>query len=597
MLMSLTRRQLGPSPRRRAFRPTIEQLEDRLALSTQPVPSTTGYPYSAAVEMVVDFQGHPITCSGAMIDPTHVLTAAHCLYDPNEGGLADSVTVYAGRNGETVEPFGAANGTHVSVHALYVSGRYAGQSEYDLGIVTIDRPLGNTVGYFGVSPLYPDSFFNNGGTLSILEYPGDTHSGLNQYYATGPALDADVNQVYWLLKDMPIEHGSSGAPVYVTNSDGSRFITAVVSELSPTQGVATRITNSKFNWILSQVDGAASGTPSTPIGPSTVGVFDPSAAAWYLRNSNSTGGPDIRTFVYGAPGWTPVTGDWDGDGTTTIGVVDPKGTWYLRNTNGPGAPDIQPFAYGAGSWTPVVGDWDGDGTTSIGMFDPTTATWYLRNTNGPGAPDFTPFQYGEPGWIPVVGDWDGDGTTTIGVVDPKTMTWYLRNSNSAGAPDYTPFRYGAPGWVPVVGDWDGNGTTTVGVMDPTMETWYLRNSNSAGAPDVQPFPYGAPRWFPLAGAWNGFALPQPATNSPASLALTDAALFAIATASVASPPPGLALASPGAPTGSGSPPQTGELTSRTDNGTPLSAPVQVGPLATLDGWSPALGASGLNESL
>src|SRR5205823_2754784 len=129
--------------------------------------------------------------------------------------------------------------------------------------------------------------------------------------------------------------------------------------------------------------------------------------------------------------------------------------------------------------------------------------------------------------------------TTVGVVDPSTMTWYLRNSNSPGAPDFTAFRYGAPGWLPVVGDWDGNGTTTIGVVDPTTETWYLRNSNSAGAPAVQPFRYGAPRWFPVAGPWNGFSLTQPTAH--ASLALTDAALLAIAGASA---PPAPAISSP-----------------------------------------------------
>jgi hypothetical protein len=33
-----------------------------------------------------------------------------------------------------------------------------------------------------------------------------------------------------------------------------------------------------------------------------------------------------------------------------------------------------------------VGDWEGSGTTTLGVFDPTTATFYLRNENSPGAP-------------------------------------------------------------------------------------------------------------------------------------------------------------------------------------------------------------------
>src|SRR5205823_3981882 len=90
----------------------------------------------------------------------------------------------------------------------------------------------------------------------------------------------------------------------------------------------------------------------------TVGVFDPSTATWYVKNTNASGPPSLQPFAYGAPGWIPVAGDWDGNGTITIGVVDPStATWYLRNTNTAGAPDIAPFRYGAPGWIPVVGDW------------------------------------------------------------------------------------------------------------------------------------------------------------------------------------------------------------------------------------------------
>jgi hypothetical protein len=52
-----------------------------------------------------------------------------------------------------------------------------------------------------------------------------------------------------------------------------------------------------------------------------------------------------------------VVGDWDGNGTSTVGAVDAAGTWYLRNSNSPGGPDIQPFAYGAPGWKPLAGAW------------------------------------------------------------------------------------------------------------------------------------------------------------------------------------------------------------------------------------------------
>ncbi len=292
-------------------------------------------------------------------------------------------------------------------------------------------------------------------------------------------------------------------------------------------------------------------------GTTTVGVVDPATMTWYLKNSNSAGGPDIAPFQFGALGWIPIAGDWNGDGKDSIGAFDPAtATFYLKNTDTSGAPDIGPFPFGAPGWVPVVGDWDGNGTTTIGVFDPGFATFYFKNSNLPGAPDIGPFVYGARNWKPVAGDWDGNGTETIGVVDPATSTRYLRNSNTPGGADavfvydpnpapvtagmlpvsgdwngdgktktglfdtltgtwvlknandsdptnVTTFRYGAPGWLPVTGDWDGNRTTTVGVFDPATATFYLKNRNTGGAPDITPFVFGAPGWKPLAGDWDG----------------------------------------------------------------------------------------------
>ena len=50
----------------------------------------------------------------------------------------------------------------------------------------------------------------------------------------------------------------------------------------------------------------------------------------------------------------------------------------------------------------VYGDWNGDGTSTIGAVDPTSMAWYLRNENRSGTPGAGVFQYGAPGWIPVV---------------------------------------------------------------------------------------------------------------------------------------------------------------------------------------------------
>src|SRR5262249_46588330 len=66
--------------------------------------------------------------------------------------------------------------------------------------------------------------------------------------------------------------------------------------------------------------GAFEFTPPPAPGRDTPGVFDPSTGVWYLRNENAKGGPDAGQFAFGAPGWIPIVGDWDGNGTFTVGV-------------------------------------------------------------------------------------------------------------------------------------------------------------------------------------------------------------------------------------------------------------------------------------
>jgi ribosomal protein S6E (S10) len=134
---------------------------------------------------------------------------------------------------------------------------------------------------------------------------------------------------------------------------------------------------------------------------------------WHLRNSNSTGGTHVH-FTYGNPttGF-PVVGDWNGDGKDTIGVVKNDGfnhlEWNLRNTNSTGGTNLR-FTFGFITDYPVVGDWNGDGKDTIGIVRDDTLghlEWFLRNTNSNGGAN-THFTYGGAGnGFPVTGDWNG----------------------------------------------------------------------------------------------------------------------------------------------------------------------------------------------
>ena len=55
----------------------------------------------------------------------------------------------------------------------------------------------------------------------------------------------------------------------------------------------------------------------------------------------------------------PVAGDWNDDGTDTIGLyTTANGVTFLRNSNTGGPADIS-YSYGSGGATACVGDFDG----------------------------------------------------------------------------------------------------------------------------------------------------------------------------------------------------------------------------------------------
>jgi len=248
----------------------------------------------------------------------------------------------------------------------------------------------------------------------------------------------------------------------------------------------------------------------------TIGLYDPTSATYFLRNSNTTGVADIPAFNFGAnvpTRWIPFAGDWNGDGIKTIGVYEPTGaSFFLRNTNSSGTADVA-VNFGVPGWIPIAGDWDGDGIDTIGAFDPASALFYLRNSNTSGVADIE-FRYG-PGtlsWRPVVGDWNGDGIDTVGLYNPsrgipRVGRFLLRNSNTTGQADVA-FNFNSPNLKPLSGDWNRDGVDTIGTIDPTTAIVSLRNSNSGGGPDIQ-FTYGvtAPplteAWVPVVGDWNG----------------------------------------------------------------------------------------------
>jgi hypothetical protein len=272
------------------------------------------------------------------------------------------------------------------------------------------------------------------------------------------------------------------------------------------------------NWVLSASDSKVGATALCVYYPSpngrTFGVFRPSRGEWYTsHNNHTTVISDNFSAGWGRPGDLPVAGDWDGDGRSGVGVFRPgTGEWFFSNSENPVgalAWSIGPTqSWGAPGDFPIAGDWDGDGTITIGRFRPSTGEWFFSNSiTNPQTDIQSPPWVGQPGDMPVAGDWDGDGRYGVGVFRPRNGQWYFSNSLSPATtaigpkPGAPPPPWGQDGDLPIAGDWFGDRKPTIGVFRPSSGEWFFSNELAVPQTDIYlPGPWGVPGDYPIAAA-------------------------------------------------------------------------------------------------
>jgi hypothetical protein len=89
---------------------------------------------------------------------------------------------------------------------------------------------------------------------------------------------------------------------------------------------------------------------------------------WYLDwNGNGAWDNGVdKAYSFGAPGWIPKVGDWNGDGRTKIGVTNGQQWYFDSNANGSWDTNIDyAYSFGAPGWTPVLGKWNSHIITGI----------------------------------------------------------------------------------------------------------------------------------------------------------------------------------------------------------------------------------------
>ncbi len=208
------------------------------------VTSTSRYPNSAIVHIT---RGGAAHCTGWMVSRDTLVTAGHCLYNRGSGSWYSGLSFSPGRNAATT-PFGSATAVRSVTDANYIT---SGDTRQDWGIVKLNRPIGDSTGWFG---LRWQTASYNGSVNAVRGYPGDKAFG-TMWTMSGPIKQSTGNG---LCYEMDTIGGQSGSPVFGTSTNQAIAIHTMgtgghgLNGCATNYNAATRITQGLYNLILSE---------------------------------------------------------------------------------------------------------------------------------------------------------------------------------------------------------------------------------------------------------------------------------------------------------------------------------------------------------
>jgi protease YdgD len=168
-------------------------------------------------------------CTGALIEPEIVLTAAHCLFDKETGArmAPEDIQFYAGwRNGRAVAYRGVRRAI-AHPEYVYSGSDKLGRVSFDLALLELNQPIRLP----SLTPFAVDTSPVEGDQVGVVSYAQDRA----EVPSIQEVCEVLAEREQTLVLSCNVDFGSSGAPVFSIR-DGVARVVSVISAKAEVQG-------------------------------------------------------------------------------------------------------------------------------------------------------------------------------------------------------------------------------------------------------------------------------------------------------------------------------------------------------------------------
>lgn len=205
-----------------------------------PVPETTVLPWRSICQLIISRQdGSRAYGTAWFAGPSLLVTAGHCLIDP-QAGAATSIVVVPASNGTYPPPFNMWQAAGMEANDRW---QREFNPQFDYGFISLSNPsLGEQLGWFGFAVVPDEKAINM--LVNVAGYPNTQAAG-SMWFDSGRIFAVDSAFLNYMQQT---EAGESGGPVFWYGKD-QRIVVAVHAYHSPAGNKGLRVTDAMYRKI------------------------------------------------------------------------------------------------------------------------------------------------------------------------------------------------------------------------------------------------------------------------------------------------------------------------------------------------------------